>query len=131
MSIADVQLRSGNGVPVARVVGEVDTSNARHIGAQLDGAVSNAGPGLVVDLSELGFLDSSGIGVLFGLGRRLTERRQQLRLAVPADSPVRRVLTVVRMDRIAPVHETVGEAIAAMPRGARGKPPADAGGEGG
>ena len=36
MSIADVQLRSGDGVPVARVVGQVDTSNARHIGAALD-----------------------------------------------------------------------------------------------
>ncbi len=119
MSIADVQLRQRDGVPVARVVGEIDTSNARDLGAALDRAVDNTAPGLVVDLTELGFLDSSGIGMLFNIGRRLTERRQQLRLVVPTDSPIRRVLSVVHIDRIAPVHETVDEALAALPRAAK------------
>lgn len=129
MSLADVQLRAGDRAPVARVVGEVDTSNARDVGAALDEAVANTASGLVVDLSELGFVDSSGIGVLFGLARRLTDRRQQLRLVVPDDSPIRRVFAVVRIDRLAPVHETVEEALAAMPAPGGARTGGGAGGE--
>lgn len=114
MTVGDVQLRAGEGASVARVVGEVDISNARDIAAALEAGVDNRGTGLVVDLTELGFLDSSGIGVLFGLGKRLAEHRQQLRLVVPSESPIRRVLGIVRIERVAPLHETVDEALAAI-----------------
>ena len=49
---------------------------------------------VVVDLSEVSFVDSSAIGVLVGAHRRLTENGGNLRLRNPQDMP-RRVLEIV------------------------------------
>ena len=54
--------------------------------------------GLVVDFSELEFIDSSGIAMLFALVRQLGSRRQDLRVVAPAGQPVARVLEIVEFD---------------------------------
>jgi anti-sigma B factor antagonist len=52
------------GVPVVRLRGEIDISNAEAIGAQLERLVDGRSGRVVVDLSDLAFLDSSGIAML-------------------------------------------------------------------
>jgi anti-sigma B factor antagonist len=103
-------MRQGD-VVLARVTGPLDVSNAedlrRTIAAQLDGSA----PGLVVDLSEVTYLDSSGIELLFDLGRRLRTRRQRLGLVVPDPSPVRRVVDLANLASVALVCETLDAAV--------------------
>ena len=106
----------GGGVPVARLDGEIDLSNAEAMLGRLAEAVPNAASGLVIDLSGVSFLDSSAVGALFRLSRRLDQRRQQLRLVVPGDSPIMRVLELVDVEQAAPVHASVEEAVAPMRR---------------
>jgi stage II sporulation protein AA (anti-sigma F factor antagonist) len=57
-------------------------------------SISNHDHKLVVDLEEVEYLDSAGIGILFDLWRRLTAHEQELMLVVPTGSPVRRSLQV-------------------------------------
>ena len=59
-----------------------------------------------MDFSELEFIDSSGMAMLFGLVRRLGSRRQELRVVARSGEPVARVLEIVEFDRAAPIHET-------------------------
>jgi len=68
---------------------------------------------LVVDFTELTFLDSSGVAMLFRLVRRLGDHRQQLHVVAPSGEAVGRVLEIVEFDRAAPVHPTLDVALEA------------------
>jgi anti-sigma B factor antagonist len=90
-------------VVVARMTGELDISGAPHAGERIADAVPTSARGLVVDMSELDFIDSSGVAMLFGLVRRLSSRRQELRVVAPQGRPVARVLEIVEFERAAPI----------------------------
>jgi anti-anti-sigma factor len=109
--LARVDFAERDGVLVASVHGELDISNAMATGDAIAAEVSNEARALVVDFSELEFLDSSGISMLFNLARRLSERRQRLHLVAPRGEAVARVLDIVEFDRAAPVHSSVEEAL--------------------
>jgi len=81
MPLADLKLESIAGLPVAHFSGEIDRSNAAELGDRVASAIPDQS-GLVVDLSELAFLDSTGIRMLFGLAIRLKQRHQSLRVVV-------------------------------------------------
>jgi anti-sigma B factor antagonist len=53
-----------SGLPVVRLRGEIDISNAEAIGARLELLVEGRSDRVVVDLSNLNFMDSSGIAML-------------------------------------------------------------------
>src|SRR5947209_14934843 len=86
-------------IVVAALSGEVDLANAGDIGAEISAQVPNAALGLVVDLTDVAYLDSSGIRVLFELAERLQSRQQAMRLVAPGAAPIRRVLGVVALDK--------------------------------
>jgi anti-anti-sigma factor len=99
-------------VVVARIAGELDLAGAPQTGEKVGEAVPTSARGLVVDFSELEFIDSSGIAMLFGLARRLASRRQELRVVAPDGEPVARVLEIVEFDRAAPIHTDLDAAVA-------------------
>jgi anti-anti-sigma factor len=111
--LVELEIEQRGDVVVARVTGELDISGAPSMGESIHQAVPTSARALVVDCSELDFIDSSGIAMLFGLARRLGSRRQELRVVAREGKPVARVLQIVEFDRAAPVHETLDEALAA------------------
>jgi anti-sigma B factor antagonist len=60
-----------NGQAVVRVEGEVDLYTAPQLWETLDAAISGTPHELVVDLSDVTFLDSSGLSVLVRAHKRL------------------------------------------------------------
>jgi anti-anti-sigma factor len=78
--------------PVVALVGEVDLSNVDQIDAGLRAAVPGSAAGLVLDLSGVDYLDSTGLRLLFRLAREMRDRQQELQLVVPTTSRLRRVL---------------------------------------
>jgi len=107
-----IEQREGDGVVVARLTGELDISGADSTGQRIADAVPISARGVVVDMSELEFIDSSGVSMLFSLARRVGSRRQELRVVAPAGQPVARVLDIVEFDKAAPVHADVDSAVA-------------------
>lgn len=67
---------------------------------------------LIVNLTEVGFMDSSGLGVLVGALKRLTERGGELVLVCPEGSPLK-VLMITGLDRVFPIHAAVDDALRA------------------
>jgi anti-anti-sigma factor len=106
----EVQLEHDGDVVIAHVSGEIDLATAPVIGDQLSDAVPNQALGLVIDLTETSYLDSSGISLIFDLAERLRRRQQQLRLVVPEGAPMRRVLRIVDAAGSIPVLATVEDA---------------------
>ena len=85
---------------------QLDLANAEGLGAAAENAVSNRARGLVLDLSGVTFLDSTGLRLVFRLARRLHDRQQSLRLVVPDGARIARVLTVSGVSTVAEVvHE--------------------------
>jgi anti-anti-sigma factor len=112
--IAGFDVSERDGVAVASVEGEIDGSNAAELRLALSERLPSASIGLVLDLSQVTYLDSSGVHLLFELGRRLAARRQSLRLVVPHDAPMRRVLELCAVEAVAPMDEQIDTALEAL-----------------
>jgi anti-anti-sigma factor len=111
----EIEERDGDDVVVARLSGELDIAGADATGKRIAEAVPSSARGVVVDMTDLEFIDSSGVSMLFALARRVGSRRQELRVVAPAGRPVARVLEIVEFDRAAPVHEDVDSAVSEIP----------------
>ncbi|HYR63638.1 MAG TPA: PAS domain S-box protein [Actinomycetota bacterium] len=101
-------------IVVAHLVEDIDVSNADRVAASLAGSVRKEQWGMVVDMSQLGYLDSSGIRLLFDIKRRLERRRQAMWVVVAPGSPVQQVLDLTRVGGIFHVATAVEDAVAAI-----------------
>jgi anti-sigma B factor antagonist len=88
VTLADLQCEELEGVLVAVVVGEVDAANAEGLRTSLEQRLDNHGPGVVLDLSQAGYLDSTGVHMLFRLTAGLESRGQELALVLGEGSVV-------------------------------------------
>ena len=108
---AQIEVERDGQAIVARLSGEVDMTNAEYVRDELTAAVPNDAHALVIDLSGAHYLDSAAIELLFELSRRLGRRRLELRLVVPAGSPLTRLLTLTDVGSVAPIHASLAEAL--------------------
>lgn len=112
--LADIAMEERAGVPVASIRGEVDVSNADDLAVRLHASVPNSALGLVLDLQETTYFDSSGVRLLFDLGERLKRRQQDLRVVVSEGSFLADLLATINFVVFAPVDVDVDEAVASM-----------------
>jgi anti-anti-sigma factor len=110
--LARVELEQAGSATVARIVGEVDLSNARSLELEIAATVPNEAAALVLDLSETTYLDSAGIRLVFGLADAVRRRGQELRLVVPETSPVHRILELSCVQEVAPFSGALADALA-------------------
>ncbi len=110
--------RRGDHVVVS-LSGELDVFNAAAIMGQVEAAVPPAAHGAVIDLTDVGFLDSTAIRRLFALAGRLSERRQRVAVVSPEGSSVLRTLQFVEFGRAAPMFDTLTGALADLDRASR------------
>jgi anti-anti-sigma factor len=99
-----------NGAVVVRLGGELDLYNADEIRHALTGAIAGGAPRIVVDMSNVDFVDSTALGVLVEARSKLGP--DGLLLAGP-QLETRRTLEVSGLDRHLPVHDSVDGALAA------------------
>ena len=111
-ALAQIEIHSRDGVVLARVAGEIDISNVAEARRLLTEGVPSSALGLVVDLSNATYLDSSGVHLLFGLAATLQKRRQQLCVVAPEAAPASRVLFLTGFDMVVPTSAGLAEAIA-------------------
>ena len=100
-----------NGSTVVRLAGELDLYNAHVVREALIDAAAEGPARLVVDLSDVKFIDSTALGVLIEARTRMSNRRAFL-LASPG-LETRRALQVSGLDRHFSVHESLDEALEA------------------
>jgi anti-sigma B factor antagonist len=106
-------LEKKNGLGLITLSGSLDASVVESFSRQ-SAAWLESDPDLtqvVVDLGEVAFMDSAGLGALIGMLRRLAGRGGDLRLARPRPS-VRLVLEITRATKIFAVFPSLGEALA-------------------
>jgi anti-anti-sigma factor len=108
--LARVSASEQDGTMVVSVAGEIDLSNIGRL-ADVIFAQPNTGDGLIVDLSDVEYLDSTAVSLLHDLAVRLRQRAQQLVVVSPSDSPPRRVLDLTALYVNAPLVEETEAAL--------------------
>jgi anti-sigma B factor antagonist len=101
-----------DGAVVVQLAGELDLYNAHAVRDELLAAAARSPDRLVVDLSRVTFIDSTGLGVLIEARTQLPNRRAFL-LAAPG-LETRRALEISGLDRHFAVHDTLDAALAAQ-----------------
>jgi len=97
----------GSGVHVISAEGELDL----HTAAQLEEALeSTDGPRVVLDLTEVPFLDSTALGVIVAASKRMQAQGRQLIVAT-GNKTVSRVLSITGLEQVISVRPTLAEAI--------------------
>jgi anti-sigma B factor antagonist len=94
---------------VVKLGGELDLYNAPQVREALATACGDSPGRVVVDLSEVEFIDSTALGVLIEARAKLSNRRAFL-LAAPG-LETRRALEISGLDRHFTVHDSVSEAL--------------------
>ena len=100
-----VTVRRESGVVIAAVTGDIDISTVSQLRECLF-ELADSGQTLIVDLNEVRFIDSAGLGVLVGTARRAAAHGGSL-YAVCARPETRKVLWLTGVDRRIPLSATV------------------------
>lgn len=92
MTTPNVEFDTQGEAVTIRLSGEIDLANAGVVQNQINAAIDNHVNTVRVDLSEVGYLDSAGLRILFTLAGRLRTLQTTFELIVPSGSPVRRAV---------------------------------------
>ena len=111
--LATVEVEQQGGISVARLRGEIDTSNVSEIGeALVAAAVDDRSQGMVVDLSRVAYLNSATVKLLFDLAEQMHKRHQQMRLVMTETAPMRKLILLLKFDLVVPLDKTIDDALA-------------------
>ena len=104
-----------DGIEVIDVQGEIDIYTAPRLRELLIDLVSTDNYHLVVNLEKVGFLDSTGLGVLVGGLKRVQAHDGSLDL-VCTQQRILKIFKITGLTKVFGIHETVDQAIAATRR---------------
>ncbi len=93
-----LELSDSDRVLVARVEGDIDFGSADDLGPEILRALPDSAMGVVLDLTDVRYVDSGGVRVFFELAAHLDSVGCRLALAVPETSPLRRLVKITRLE---------------------------------
>lgn len=104
-------------VQLVAVAGYVDFDAAPELKRSIVALIEAGRRHLVVDLSEAGFIDSTGIGVLVGALKRLRDRDGSLAVVCPSDEMLN-LFQMVGLEDVLPVYRVREHALSALAQAA-------------
>jgi len=109
--VLEINVEPNDGFSVCRLAGEVDAYTVGEFGEALSGITDVSR--LIIDLSEVPFMDSAGLGALIGGIRKVRESDGDVAV-VSSTASLNRLLHTTGFDRIVPVCETLDDALASL-----------------
>ncbi len=102
-------VREQGGLQIVAFEGDVDLEHSPAARAVLLAAVER-GSGVLVDLSGVGYMDSSGVASLVEAYQESKKRGARFAL-IAVNPPALRVLELARLDRVFTIHASLEEAL--------------------
>jgi anti-sigma B factor antagonist len=94
-----LEVTDGEGGIVIALSGELDLATAPELWAAMDTALAAGRRDLVLDLTELAFVDSTGLGVFVRAGKELRAAGGELTLRRPGER-VAKLLEITRLQEV-------------------------------
>jgi anti-anti-sigma factor len=110
-----VNIERRPGVAVADVGGDLDLDGAPKLCAAIENTALDEH--VVVDLSGVGFCDSTGLKALMDAAREVAVRGRRLVVVAPQEGPVRRVLAMTGAEEFLGVTADREQVVAALTHG--------------
>ena len=105
----DIRIDDTNEYCLLELVGEVDVYTAPQLKECLVERIESGCVNILIDLEHVGFIDSSGLGVLVGGLRRAKERSGAIRLVCTRES-ILKIFRITGLDKVFPIFDTLEEA---------------------
>lgn len=104
----DDDRRDGSTVVAAR--GEIDVATAPALRERLDLVIDRDSGPVVVDLTSVTFIDSTGLGVLIGARQRCAEGSRDLRIVI-VEPRILKVFEITGLTDLFSIHRTLEPAL--------------------
>jgi len=108
-----LDIESGSGAVVVGVKGEIDLSNASLLERRLLDAFDGGKP-MVVDLTEVAYLDSSALACLHRVSVAAGDRAVQMRVVAGEGGMAKRLLSITGLEEVLRPCGTLQEALASI-----------------
>lgn len=99
-----------SGVPVLKVRGEIDVASAQDFHASISDIIGGGPEVVIVDMSEVSFIDSTGLGVLVSAEKETREAGKDLRLVV-TQPQIMKLLELTGLDEVFTVLSSTKDAV--------------------
>jgi anti-sigma B factor antagonist len=96
---------------VVEVTGEIDVYTASVLRERLASLVEAGRVDLVIDLTPVTFMDSTGLGVLVGVLKKVRGHDGRLQLVIDSDRLLK-VFRITALTQVFTIHDTVAAALA-------------------
>jgi anti-sigma B factor antagonist len=104
--IMQIATTPGSDRYILTVSGEVDLATSPELDAAIIGAIESGATSVVIDLSAVTFMDSSGLGVIVRGLKRCRESEKDLDLVITNDR-VLKVFGITGLDQVIPIHDSI------------------------
>ena len=110
----EISRTDSGGVAVVAVRGVINFGeSARQFSSFLKELLDTKTPAVLIDMSGIDSVDSTGLGELVGYLQRFTEQGRRLALLSPPQR-ILNLLKLTRLDEVFPIFDDRGQAVAAM-----------------
>lgn len=100
-------------VTIVDVDGELTVANRGELKERVLGRLEEGDGAFVIDFSRTGYIDSSGLGVLVSLSKRIREENGRLRLA-GLNQDLRTLFELTKLDTLFQISETRSSALSEL-----------------
>lgn len=95
-----LKFQNNNDIVLASICGEIDHHNAKNIREEIDQIIDRSQPKkLVLDFKEVGFMDSSGIGLVMGRYKNMKQINGEL-CVINISNQMKRIMLLGGLDRL-------------------------------
>lgn len=108
----ETSLRHSDDIPVLDVVGEIDIYTTPQFKEAVSAAINENRPAIVINMTRVTYMDSSGFGTLLSATKRLRPLDGSLYLT-GCNEAIQRMLQITRLNTIFGVYSSEDEALAA------------------
>jgi anti-sigma B factor antagonist len=103
--------KESNGVVVVAVDGQLIVGNRQELKQRILDALEAGDRKFLVDFSRTGYIDSSGLGVLVSLSKKIRDQGGDLRLA-GLNEDLKTLFELTKLDTLFAISDTPAEALA-------------------
>jgi anti-sigma B factor antagonist len=107
------QSRDGSGVTVVKVEGQMVVGNRQELKDLVFAALDKGERRILIDFSQTGYIDSSGLGALVSISKRVREAGGELRLS-GLNEDLRSLFELTKLDTLFAIAETPQQALSSF-----------------
>jgi anti-sigma B factor antagonist len=107
------QIKDQSGVAVLQVEGQLIVGNRQELKDLVQAALDRGDRRLLIDFSRTGYIDSSGLGALVSISKRIREAGGELRLS-GLNEDLRSLFELTKLDTLFSIADTPQQALASF-----------------